>query len=331
MEVALSPRSNLGRVTEYQNEEDDDDYGIDEEMSHLSIDDNTARDDVTTGFKSAYYRSGQRGNGEGRPCRKACTTTTHGVTAMGLPYVLDTWHTVSTRSRISVQVQLLSGDTFHKKALVRVSTDKKYLVLVTPMSPFLARPDYAFNSYILEDPQAKLSPNLDVILGLHSKSIARKLSIAKLGERDGNKEVIYEQRIPLGRECRHQFAFDEDDPLFFGKKIVKYPDGSVHLHVELVVCENGDGYVANLEDPVVVKASVDHLPEQNDGVPTSINMGVGSGGGNMDVRDAKMDDADPSSQQNPGASQQRAIVLCDEYEGDMLRTGSVKRTARKQD
>jgi hypothetical protein len=137
--------------------------------------------------------------------------------------------------------------------------------------------------------------------------------------------------IPLGRESQHQFAFNEDDPLFLGKKFVKYPDGLVHLHVELV-CKNGDGYVATVEYPVVVKASADHLPTQNDGVPTSIDMGVGSGGGNVDVRDAKMDDADPSSQQNPGASQQRgAIVLCDEYEGDMLRTGSVKRTARKQD
>ena len=71
--------------------------------------------------------------------------------------------------------------------------------------------------------------------------IARKRTLAAIRERETSKEIMYEQRIPLGRKVYHSWAKNDGDDIFFGEKMFFYSDGSVHLHIELV-CETGDGY-----------------------------------------------------------------------------------------
>ena len=53
-------------------------------------------------------------------------------------------------------------------------------------------------------------------------------------------------RIPLGRKVLHHAVNETMDKFFHGKKFTKYPDESVHYHIELMM-DIGDSYVAESE------------------------------------------------------------------------------------
>lgn len=251
----MRQRSNLASVAENNNEIEEEELTLDDAFTRMSME--SDGDTRTMGFKSAYDGNRRAGNLRQKQGGDANKETIYGTTSMGCPYVIDKWHDARPQGRVSVQVQLVSGNNVFSKTSVRVSTDQMSLIVSMPMSPYLARPDYAFNSYLVGEWPNTLGVGQAIMtLNTHPKIIARKLSVSKIREREPTKkEVIYEQRIPLPRKCHHQFADDKADMYFHGKKFVKYPDGSVHLHVELLSV-SGDAYEAQETIPQLVQASV---------------------------------------------------------------------------
>ena len=128
-------------------------------ISKMSCDDLTY-DTMTIGYKSNHWRTKKsetssvhssnttrRGNSRlTEVCKRSGLT--YGLTKLGLPYLIDRWYDDIPRSRISVQLHLLSGSDFHSLIDVRVSTDRKYLVVTCPLSKNMIEPKEAFN-YIL--------------------------------------------------------------------------------------------------------------------------------------------------------------------------------------
>ena len=167
-----------------------------------------------------------------------------------------------------------SGALIHCQVLVRVSTDQRYLVMNYESSEYVTNPEHAFNSFLIS-PDDKLKDVKHTILTLHPKTIARKKTVAKLRGRDETKALWQETRIPLPFICRHTFADQKDDPLFYGKQFVQYNDGSVWLHAELVA-DVGDSYKADKEAPQVRVASTPP-PAANTSIPTQINTPATSG------------------------------------------------------
>jgi hypothetical protein len=151
---------------------------------------------------------------------------------------------------------MLSGANSYKKVLIRVSTDGKEAVLSMPMSPYLARSDYAFNTFLLNDEalDAKDKHYMLLLLKHHPKVASRMVAVAKIKGRSNTDGFYYEQRITLPRTCKHKFATQEGDEMFYGKKFVQYPDGSIFLHFELVA-DTKDNYIPEerLLDPALMK------------------------------------------------------------------------------
>ena len=75
----------------------------------------------------------------------------------------------------------------------------------------------------------------------HKKVTARNMSVSKMNQRDSKNNIFFEDRILLGHRVNLVFPDNNVDEFFYGRRIVKYPDGEVHLHVELV-CDSGDNY-----------------------------------------------------------------------------------------
>ena len=71
------------------------------------------------------------------------------MSLLGLPYCIDRWYDDIIRSRISVQIHLLSGLNTHNETTVRVSTDEKSLVLASPASQYMRDPEKAIKSCIV--------------------------------------------------------------------------------------------------------------------------------------------------------------------------------------
>lgn len=88
-----------------------------------------------------------------RPQRHSQVKTIHGNIKIGLPYILDIWRDHKNQKRVSIQVHLLSGKDFYKKVFVRVSKLKQALVLTFPMSEFMSRADWAFETFVLNEMQ----------------------------------------------------------------------------------------------------------------------------------------------------------------------------------
>lgn len=128
---------------------------------------------------------------------------------------------------------------------VHVSTSKMELVVTYLMSPYLARADNAFASSFLDGQTFQSDREkacMMVIMKNHGKTVARMVSVSKIIGRNDPDQFRYEQRISLPHPCKHIFASQFDgDNFFYGKKLIQKPDGSVHLHVELL-CETADGY-----------------------------------------------------------------------------------------
>lgn len=311
----------------------DEDYTLTDELTHLTMDEYSYDTRESGGLVSAQ-RTGngsttKRGNLRSSNKSKP---TIFGSTDMGCPYIIDKWYDTILQCRISVQIQLLSGIDVHKMVGVRVSSDQWSLVLSMRMSPYFARPEFAFNSYLIparppsssgEEPQ-----HMAMLLNNHPKFIARKLSVAKIRDKgDSMKDVFYEQRIPLPRKCHHKFAEKVGDMFFSGEKFIKYADGSVHLHVELVAVSSNPSK-ASKQPPNLVQAS---------SIPMSVSVDGGANpnvAGQPGMHDAHSTTMGSTTMMNEQESN-KAIILQGGFEGVACRSTrsikSVKRTADNQD
>lgn len=257
---------NLGTIKENDDDdEEDSEYDpndLSDEVSQLSMDDYSF-DTVTTAFQSAAHKFKKQAKKQAKETGELVEAPKHlekihGNTKIGLPYLLDLWRDCFGRARISLQVQLLSGRDAYKKVFGRVSTDGKEYVLTLPMSPYMARSDLAFNSFVLTEKQVAEAESkyLLVLLKHHPKCAARMVAVSKVKGRSYTDGFFYEQRIKLPRKVQHNFAKTTDgDELFFGKKFIEYPDGSVFLHVELLG-ERKDNYIPEerMLDPKYMKS-----------------------------------------------------------------------------
>ena len=232
-----------GKVQAYRNEEDedsddDDEYDEEEEeedldyasysMSRMSIGDD---DEITmdTRGKSVSFGSVVK--------KKSITKVGAAIGKMkgvdivaALPYIIDYWYDMSPQQRASIQIQMLSGDAMQlQRVSYRVSSAGNEFVLLIPKSRFMGEPKAAFETYVLNGVDDKESH--EKILNYHPKSVARRLQLADI-QKNGN---VLEFRIPLAKKFSLNFAtVANNDPYFYGDKFVNYPDGSCHLHVELV-------------------------------------------------------------------------------------------------
>ena len=103
---------------------------------------------VTSAFNSAAHQANHCSGHEAPKHRDRI----HGNTKISLPYILDMWCNTRSRQCISVQVQLLTGKDAYRQVFARVSTDQNELVLTMPMSKYLIRSNFAFDTFPLADP-----------------------------------------------------------------------------------------------------------------------------------------------------------------------------------
>jgi hypothetical protein len=235
-----------------------------DDVSALGIDDD---DDFTydmptsAGFQSKAYLAKKRG-GEGK---KKGGASIQGVTPFGLRYQLDYWRDSFGRARISTQFHLLSGVDAYKKTFLCLSTAQEHLVLISEVNQFLVNGGLVFKMFLLDE--GSLSKNdkvyLRIILKHHPKKASRLVAVSKTWGQNDTTGKFYQQRIKLPQKCLHEFAKAEDsDQFFHGKKFVQYPDGLVHLHVELLSMPK-DGYHPSevTAAPVTMVTSMVNLPE----------------------------------------------------------------------
>lgn len=280
---AVKTKSNLKTICEDGSDDEDseEDSDYEDELGSVVSDlsDNYSFDTITTAFQSKAYITKKKEQKKQRKAKKAAETGAaelpaealmfsakaadelkqriHGNTQAGLPFLLDMWRDSAGRPRISVQVHLLSGRGAHKKVLVRISTDGKELVLSLPMSEYMSRSDFAFRTFLI-DKESMSETELyyvSYILKLHPKTAARIVSASKIKGRSITNGFYYEQRIRLPRSVKREFAKQNDgDKMFHGKKFIQYPDGSVHLHCELIG-DTKDSYIPEerILDPDFIK------------------------------------------------------------------------------
>jgi hypothetical protein len=105
------------------------------------------------------------------------------------------------------------------------------------MNKYMARADFAFRTFFLDAKQVSETDEKTFLFVMenHPKITARMQTVSKIVSRVSVEIFYYEQRIPLPKQCMHQRAGKEDgDEVFYGKHFLKYPDGSIHMHVELL-------------------------------------------------------------------------------------------------
>jgi hypothetical protein len=250
--------SNLIADNDAEDRDNDDGEDLTDAISRLGMDDDSAFGTATVAFRSVA--PGRRTSDKNEEEHHDKTTSIHGNTALGLPYMLELWRDSFGKSRVSIQVQLLSGRNAYKQTFARVSTNGKCLVLTMPMSPYLARSDYAFNTFLLKaDGLSEMDKkHLLIRLKHHPKCAGRMVATSKVKGRSNTQGFFYEQRIPLPRKVKHEYATAMDgDDLFHGKTFVEYPDGSQFMHVELV-SEVKDSYCPEerMLEPAMMRTAV---------------------------------------------------------------------------
>lgn len=105
------------------------------------------------------------------------------------------------------------------------------------MNKYMARADFAFRTFFLDAKQVLETDEKAVLYVMenHPKSIARMQMVSKIVSRGSVESFYYEQRIPLSKQYVHQLAGkdDGDEKFSTASTSSKYPDGSIHMHVEL--------------------------------------------------------------------------------------------------
>ena len=131
-------------MSQHGNDNDDDDDAnlsfVQDAVSKMSFDDYTF-ETKTIGYKSRNKGEAPtivssdtitRRGGNHRSAVRSSSSHRHGLTKLGLPYLIDRWHDDILRGRISSQIYMLSGNSAHDIIQVRVSTDRKDLVIKCP-------------------------------------------------------------------------------------------------------------------------------------------------------------------------------------------------------
>jgi len=214
--TVLKSHSNLRSIAEdasYNSAMDPDwEAELSDNVSALGMeDDEYSFDTITDGGYSHVSGRPQR-----RSQNKIKLATIHGNTKAGMPFIMDIWTDCKNQGRISIQVQLLSGESFYKSIFVRISQNKRFLVLTFPMNPFMARSDFAFETFVIDEMQLSEQDKnaMKVVLKHHSKTAARMESVSKTMSRSNTSGFFYEQRIPLPKAVKHQFATKDGDEFF---------------------------------------------------------------------------------------------------------------------
>jgi len=222
-----------------------------EAMSHLGMEEH---DDVytvssrTTAFRNPSMARRNKSNPEINLAEKIKSTPLRqsDPSTMKLPTVLVKWRTDHGKPRLSAQIHQLSGNNHWEITKHFISADGETLSFFHKMSPFMAKGELAFPTYVLDQ---SLMSEEDYnwhcrLLKIHPKSISHIRSIKKiLGEEDLASHW-FRQDIILPYPVRQQLATEADgDDYFYGLSFVHYPeDGSWHLHIEMVPVS--DGYEA---------------------------------------------------------------------------------------
>lgn len=187
-------------------------------------------------------------------CRPKKTKTIHGSFTMENQCVLDDWTNAKPQKCTSLQIRLPSGTDIHKEFHHHLSSCQRFHASTLPFSPNFMACEPAFFSWMADNPQACL--NALQLLKNHPKTVARKVAIAKLIRRNPTAEIRTEQRIPLPRKCRHELATSYDgDDTFVGDKVVNYPNGETHIHIEHVE-ESKDDYRGDKKNSSVHNATM---------------------------------------------------------------------------
>eukprot|EP00957_Ditylum_brightwellii_P065300 4952772-Ditylum_brightwellii.AAC.1 len=122
---------------DYDPEEYEDDLADD--ISCLSTaDDKYSFDTVTTTFRSKFA---ENKSCDLHTCKYASGTPVakfSGITALGLPFFLDSWHDGCGKGHISMQIYMLSENEVEKQVTAQVSTQQDALTVSQPMSPNLS-------------------------------------------------------------------------------------------------------------------------------------------------------------------------------------------------
>jgi hypothetical protein len=189
-------------------------------------------DTPTVGYHSnAYMEANHLGK------RVVKSTAIHGNAKVGNPYIIDLWTDSKGRSRVSIQMHLPSGSAFFESVAVRVSTDQKELVISFPMNQYMSQANSAMQTFFVDGKQLTDYDKcaMKTVMTNHSKVRSRNVSVSKVVQRVKVEDFFYEQRIPLPKHCMHDLASPADgDDFFHGKRFITYPDGSTHMHVELL-------------------------------------------------------------------------------------------------
>ena len=241
-------------------DDDDDNINEDEDMGTMM---STSSDFKSKASRNVSARKSRRSSGKGE--EKWC-----GTTSIGLPYVIDLWKNKTPQNIIGIQVWMMSGVHMYRRTQVRISTDKRSVVIETTLPENATEPKEAFGSYIIGETHTRKPSEvlmLESVFEIHPKIIARKNSIAKLRKRcPGQKMITLTQRIPLSYKVRHQFSTKDADCLFFGKKYVPYKDGSIWLHIELLQ-DNQDDYIADVKEAEIDTSHLDMADSVSDSQP----------------------------------------------------------------
>lgn len=248
-------------------DDDDSDYEDDGEEDTFADGQSTIK---TIGFKSVAFLD-RKFNGKVKRNDAALASFQHGTKLITLPYIVDVWLGNNAQKHVSIQMQLLTGDS--SKVTARVSSDQKALVIEFPMTKYLSSSSYAFVPYVIAQEQhkkdEKAKEHCKVALNVHPKTFARQKSVSIINNRNPSKVIMYEQRIPLPFACLHDFSTTVQDQYFHGETKVHYGDGSVHLHVELVA-DIRDSYVAEAESLVASLHVSDYHVAEDVKVPGNI-------------------------------------------------------------
>jgi hypothetical protein len=190
-----------------------------------------------------------------------------------LPFIVDVWLGKNAQKHVSIQVQLLSGDT--KNIETRVSSDQKYLAVKFPMTKYLSSAPHAFVPYVIARDQHKKDDQTKMLcqaaLEVHPKTYARQKSVSVIKDRDHSKVIMYEQHIPLPFPCMFDYSTKAHDNYFYCENKVHYQDSSVHIHIELIA-DNGDRYMAEAQSLIGSMRVTDFYVPDEAKVPGNISV-----------------------------------------------------------
>lgn len=274
MKAKASELNDLGDE-DFLDEADEAFEDLADEVSRMGI---GSDDEETIGFKSVRFTSDTKSIVGGGIARKKRDHQLQPV----LPYVLDKWTDEQLRPRVSIQIHGISGNQFKQLTEQRVSTDQQYFCHSWPLSKWQMTPERAFNAHILnrddiKNDQSGMTMRLyKQILAHCSKTIARRKVISKLKGRDASKEkIMQEMRIPLPFKVQHRYVTKEEDPLFYGKQWIKYPNGEYHCHVELIGVQK-DSY-SPMKDCTSVRSAKSAFVGMEGEIPTDISFEIKGG------------------------------------------------------